>query len=899
MRVSLKWLKDYVDILTTPEDLARRLTMAGVEVAAIDRLGADWDRDKVFVAQVTALRPHPNADKLQVVEVDYAHGQTTVVAGAFNMQVGDKVPLALAGATVINPYKEDRPRVKIKRTKLRGVESNGMVCSERELGWSDDHSGIFILPADAPVGTPLVDYLGDVVFELDIKGRWDCLGLLNVAQEVAALQRVQLGADAAVRIPQVEYPVSGPHVDELVTIDIEDPDLCARYSGLVIRGIQVGASPQWLQERLLAAGMRPINNIVDATNYVMLEYNQPLHAFDYDKLRDERGRTPAEGGRPAIIVRRARPGETIETLDEIHRDLTPEMLVIADGVGPVAIAGVMGGRDSEVTASTTNLLLESANFDPVSVRRTARGLRIPSEAQRRFEKGLPPEQTVPAAQRAALFIVRGPSTSKGTTGITELAGGEIVPGVGDCYPAQPQHPPIWITPAEVRRLLGMTFSVDEMTSIFQALEFEVVRAPELPSPGRRGAGGEVTLLVTPRYQRTDVTLPADLVEEVARLAGYDKVPSAMLRGAPPPHEVTPALHWEEVARDVLTAAGFDEVITYSLTNRRALLKLLPDEIAAQVAAGEQPPELPAGPTDDRGSTALAAINRALVPLTVPPIKVANPLSAEMDSLRTTAMISLLETLAANLKNLDSDVCIFEVGRIYLPREDDLPLERRVLTAATGQWRTGPAWGSREELDFFDLKGAVEALLARMGIVEVAWLPAVHPTFHPGRTAVIEVADPSVPAKRGRRSLKKAAPGIPVGILGEVQHEVREHFGIDERCYLVSLDFDQLVALASEARSCQPVSRFPPVVQDIAIVVDEDVPAAWAEALIRQVGKGLVVGVELFDRYEGPQILPGKVSLAYHITYQATDRTLTDEAVARVHTRIEKRLAKELGAVLRA
>ncbi|MBU1877467.1 MAG: phenylalanine--tRNA ligase subunit beta [Chloroflexi bacterium] len=842
MRVSLKWLKDYVDILTTPDDLARRMTMAGVEVGTIDRLGADWDRDKVFVAQVTALNPHPNADRLQVVNVDYGGGQTTVVAGAFNMRVGDKVPLALAGATVINPYEEDRPRVTIKRSKLRGVESNGMVCSERELGVSDDHSGIMILPADAPVGTPLADYLGDVVLELDIKGRWDCLGMLNVAQEVAALQRVQLDADSQqgppdvvpVRLPQVEYPVVGPHVDDLVTIDIEDPDLCARYTGIVVRGIQVGPSPQWMQERLLAAGMRPINNIVDVTNYVLLEYNQPIHAFDYDKLRDRQGRTSIEGGKPAIIVRRARPGETIESLDEVHRDLTPEMLIIADGAGPVAIAGVMGGLDSEVTDTTANILIESANFNPVSVRRTARGLRIPSEAQRRFEKGLPPEQAVAAAQRVASLI-------------RELAGGEIAPGIADCYPVQPSRAPIWITPAEARRLLGMTFSAQAMTHIFQALDFEVVAAPNDAD----------TLLVTPRYQRTDVALPADLVEEVARIAGYDRVPMNMLRGAPPPHEVTPALYWEEVARDVLTAAGYDEVITYSLTNRRALLKLLPDEVAAQVAAGEQPRELPTGPSDDRQSTAVAAVNRALVPLTVPPVKVANPLSAEMDSLRTTAMISLLETLAANLKHLDTDVCIFEVGRIYLPREGDLPLERRVLTVAAGQWRTGQKWGSREELDFFDLKGAVEALLARMGIRDVAWLPAVHPTFHPGRTAVIEVADPDAPA-RERRSLKQAAAGIPVGILGEVQHEVRAHFGIDERCTLVSLDFDQLVALARSAGGSgyQPVSRFPPVVQDIAFTVDEDVPAAWAEALIRQAGKGMVVAVDLFDRYKGAPVPAG-------------------------------------------
>jgi len=867
MRVSLNWLRDYIDLCTTPDDLARRLTMAGLEVGTIHRRGADWDRDKVFVAQVTALRPHPNADRLQIVEVDYRHGQTTVVAGAFNMRVGDRVPLALAGATVYDPYTDERPRPRltIKRAKLRGIESNGMVCSERELGLGEDHEGILILPADAPVGTPLADYLGDVILELEIKGRWDCLGMLNVAQEVAALQRVQLGADLTVRLPQVEYPVAGLPVDELLSIEIEDPDLCARYTGIIVRGIQVGPSPRWLQERLIAAGMRPISNVVDVTNYVLLEYNQPIHAFDYDRLRDRQGRTPAQGGRPAVIVRRARPGETIESLDGIHRDLTPEMLVIADGVGPVAIAGVMGGLDSEVTESTTNILIESANFNPVSIRRTARALRIPSEAQRRFEKGLPPEQTVPAARRVASLI-------------RELAGGEIAPGIADCYPAPPVRAPIRITPTEVQRLLGMSLSVSEMERIFRALEFDV-------EPGRSGSEDEVALLVTPRYQRTDVTLPADLVEEVARLTGYDRLPSTMLRGAPPPHQVIPALYWEEVARDVLTAAGFNEVITYSLTNRRTLLKLLPDQV---VAAGSWPDST----DDDR----VAAVNRALLPLTVPPLQIANPLSAEMDSLRTTAMSSLLETLAANLKHLDKDVCLFELGRIYLPRPDDLPLERRVLTAVMGQWRTGRVWGSREEQDFFDLKGAVETLLTRLGIRDVAWSPVVHPTFHPGRTAIIEVAGP---ATTGDRASKKVAEGIPVGILGEVRPEVRAHFDIAERCYLVSLDFEQLIALATEARAYQPVSRFPPVVQDIAIVIDEDVPAARAEALIRQAGRGMVLAVELFDRYKGPQIAPGKVSLAYHITYQVPDRTLTDEEVARVQARIVQRLEKDLGAALRA
>jgi phenylalanyl-tRNA synthetase beta chain len=879
MKVSLRWLSDYVNIALPPDELAHRLTMAGVEVETIQRIGAEWDREKVLVSQVTALAPHPNADRLQLVTVDYGRDTITVVTGAFNLAVGDKVPLALAGARVRNEHSGHWEWVTLKPGKIRGVLSEGMVCSPRELDLGQDHLGILILDADAPVGTPLVDYLGDAILDLEIKGRWDCLCLLGVAREVNAIQQVQLGQPDSLRLPPDDYPEEATGVNDLVRIDIADPDLCPRYSATVLRGVKIGPSPRWLQERLLAVGLRPINNIVDVTNYVMWEWNQPLHAFDYDKIRGQR-----------IIVRRAGEWNSFCTLDGQGRDLTPEMLMIADAEGPVAVAGVMGGLESEVTEATTNILLESANFHPVSIRHTARALHIPSEAQRRFEKGLAPEQTVPAVRRATRLML-------------ELAGGTAARGVADAYPCPPQRLPILLPVAEVERLLGLEYSLAEIGRVCDALGFQW-QICNLQSA-----------IITPHYQRTDVAIPADLVEEVARLEGYDQIPATLLAGRPPEPDLNPPRRWEELCRDVLVAAGCSEILTYPLTSQEALARLAVDA------------------TNDEGPA--AEIARRLLDVSTSPLALANPPSPESSVLRTSTVPALLDTLARNLRHQDRDVALFELGTCFLPRQADpsgsspsepalnrspdpersegegavkgqsLPEERKVLAVACGQYRRGPTWGSREEVDFFQFKGLAEELLARLGIAGVTYQPAAYPVFHPGRCAVVAVREMVSKGKRESPALPAPIHSIgcdvsgPVGIMGEVHPTVRQRFELGERVWLLALDLERLLPLASDERQHVPLPKFPPVVQDIAVVVDIGVPAARVAETVRQAAGGILADLSLFDVYQGEPIPAGKKSLAYSLTYQAPDRTLTDEEVARTRERIVQRLAKELGVTLRA
>lgn len=865
MNISLKWLREYVDITLPVEQLAERLTLAGIEVANIRRIGGNWDPEKLFVGQVVEIMPHPNADRLLLVTVEYgAEGATgeqskriTVVTGATNMRVGDKVPLALAGARLIDPHSEKPKEMVLKPTTLRGVRSEGMVCSPKELGLSEDHEGILILHPEARVGAPLVEELGDTILELEVTpNRPDCLSVIGVAREVAALTGQTL------RLPSVEAPEEGPPSGDLVAVDIESPDLCARYIAMVVQEVAVGPSPKWMQERLERAGMRSINNVVDVTNYVMLEWGQPLHAFDYDTLRGRR-----------IIVRTARPGETIVTLDGQARTLTPETLVIADAERPVAIAGVMGGLETEVGERTTTVLLESANFNPVSIRRTARALNIPSEAQRRFEKGLPPELTVPAIRRAAQLI-------------RELAGTAerrpvIAKGMVDAYPRPAEPRRIRLAASEVRRVLGMDIPLDRQERILVSLGFGVAREDQ-------------ALLVTVPYWRRDITLPADLVEELARISGYDELPATLPAGRLPPPRVDRARYWEDVARDVLVACGLSECITYVLTSRERLRRLLPAGSALALPR----------PGDGTASALVAEVEGRLLPLGIQPLKLWNPMTSDADVLRTSAMPHLLETLWSNLRFQDSGVALFEIGRIYLPDPADreLPQERKTITVVLGQYKTSPRRPEPVEYDYYDLKGIAETLLERMGIRDFAFRPVTHPSFHPGRAAVITLpAQASVAGAPGAGSAvvrHGAGAEQVVGILGEVSPEVRRNFDIDERAYLMGLDFDLLLQYATTERHYRPLPKHPPVVQDLAVIVDEAVLAADVERVIRAAGGVLVADVRLFDVYRGDPIPPGKKSLAYTITYQAPDRTLTDEEVNQHQARIVQRLERELGATLR-
>ena len=773
-----------------------------------------------------------------MVDVDYSSPTAgprtiTVVTGAFNLAVGDKVPLVLAGARVRNEHSGNWEWTVLKPGKIRGVESTGMVCSPRELDMGEEHEGILILDKDAPVGMPLADYLGDAVLDLDIKGRWDCLSMLGVAREIGAIQQVQMGADTPLRLPPDDYPAAGPDATGLIRLEIADPDLCPRYSATVIRGVKVGPSPAWLQERLMAAGQRPINNIVDVTNYVMLEWNQPLHAFDYDKIRGRK-----------IIVRRAGDWKTFVTLDGQERELAPDTLMIADAEGPVAVAGVMGGLESEVTEGTVNILLESANFNQVSIRRTGRALKLASEAQVRFEKGLPPEQTVPAAKRATRLI-------------RELAGGVVAPGVADCYPCPRHREAIRLPHAELKRLMGVDYSPEQVAGVLNALGCMWFRE-------------NGTYVVMPPYQRPDLTIPADLVEEVARLVGYENIPTTLLRGEPPMWQPNPVRDAEAAVRDVLVAAGFWEIISYPLTNPAALARLAPAGAAVSDPLAREAAE-------------------RLLDVTTPPVQIANPMTADMGILRTSTVPALLDHLARGLRVQDRDVALFELGRAYIPRQGDLPEERRVLTVGCGQWVSGRQWGSKEEADFYALKAVAGAVLETLGAGAAAYQAAAHPVFHPGRTAVITVT----PAEQ-----KGKPRPLVVGILGEVHPAVRAAFDIKERACLLALDMDRLLALSGHRPAYQPLSKFPPVVQDLAVVVDATVPAARVEEAIRHGGGKLLKSLAFFDRYQGEPIPAGKVSLAYSLTFQAEDRTLTDEDVAAVHRKIVGRLAAEVGGAPR-
>ena len=839
MKVSLKWLKDYVDLVHPPEEIARLLTMAGTEVGAIHYQGKDWH--DMFVAEVKNLSPHPNADRLQLVTVSLGDREMTIVAGAFNISVGDKVPLSLPGARLVNAYSDDPPSFVVKPTKLRGVVSEGVLGSEKELGISDDHTGIMILDPEARVGAPLADELGDVIFDLEVTpNRPDLLSMIGVAREVGALTGQQL------RLPDLSYEEGRPLAEEMIAIEIADPDLCHRYSASMITGVKIGPSPKWMRDRLTAAGMRPISNVVDITNYVMLEWGQPLHGFDYDKI-----------GGHKIVVRRARPAEKITTLDGVDRYLTTDMLVIADQSVPVAIAGVMGGADSEVSETTRTILLESANFDRVANRRASRALKLPSEASRRYERGLPEELTTPASRRATKLMA-------------ELAGGTAARGIVDAYPVKQIPVSISLRGREVERILGMHFDNSKVAEILTRLGFET--APE-----------DAGLLVSVPYYRLDVKLPADLIEEVARTEGYDSIPNTMLRGNLPESQFNESLMWEDLTRGILVGSGLTEIITYTLTSRQKMRALVPSE-----EDGER--------LETTADEILQAINSRISVLGLAPLLVVNPLSSEMECLRTTTLVSMIETLRNNLRFRDKDVMLFEIGKVYLPRKEGLPEERRIITVGTGAYKSGGDWGEKKEVSFFDLKAVAESILERFGLSEYSFLPVAHPTFRTGLTAAV-VLGHNV-EELARKGVTAISQDQVVGIVGELNDRVAEKFDVDGRVYLMALDLELLSKLGTRNREFKPIPRFPAVEEDIAVVVVADVPAELVRETIQRAGGVLVTSVALFDVYQGERVPAGKKSLAYHVVYQALDRTLTDQEVNSRRDQIEKTLNKELGASFR-
>jgi phenylalanyl-tRNA synthetase beta chain len=824
LRVPINWLQDYVEPELAPAELAERLTLAGLEVESITAIGEEWDPEKVVVGRVTEVAPHPNADRLCLVSVDYGkEAPLTVVTGAPNLlryldeglpEAPLMVPFAMVGAELIDGHSSDHRKLKLKAGNIRGVRSEGMVCSELELGLSEDHEGILILPEDAPLGAPLADYLGDHVLEFDIKGGFaHLMSVYGVAREAGVLTGKPLKRE--VQDGEGEPTPTPSYLD----LEIADPDLCSRYVALLIEGITVCPSPFWMSQRLLRAGVRPINAVVDVTNYVMLELGQPLHAFDYGVLRPE-----GRGKQPLIRVRRAAPAERMRTLDGVERIFDDQMLLITDGGGPVGIAGVMGGEESEITEGTSAVLLESANFEFLNVRRTSQLLRLRTEASDRFGKRLDPELCLRAALRAAHLIA-------------EICGGTVHAEWGDLYPRRPAREPIALEVDFVTRLLGVEVARAEIVRILEQLEFEVT--------------GDEVLQVTPPSHRMDVRMAADLVEEVGRIHGYDRMPATLIRDALPPQVRNASLDGTECVRDLLTGCGLDEIITYSLISLEDEAKLNPE----------------GGGLDERDYLA-----------------VRNPLAADRAHLRRSLLPEGLNTLRANLR-FASRVTVFEVGGVFLPEPGrELPREPLRLCALLTGARDAETWGNGGDgppFDFYDVKGVAETLLTGLEIEGVTWERGAPPAYHPGRSARMVVA------------------GETVGQLGELHPRMIAAFGLPARpvCAL-ECDLEALLKFWNENKQMEPISQQPPVYEDLAFVVDEALPAEQMRAMIAQTGKPLLKSVRLFDLYQGDQIGAGKKSLAYALTYQAEERTLTDAEVAKVRNKIVRRVEKELGAELR-
>ena len=659
MQVPLSWLREYVDIDLPPHELAHRLTMAGVEVGEVTELGG-WEN--CCVGEVLEVNPHPNADTLRLCRVNPGNGEEMeVVCGAPNVAAGQKICFARVGANLYNTHSGRHETLRAAR--IRGVVSEGMICSELELGLGEGHEGIVVLPEDAPLGMPLDDYLGDTILDLEITpNRLDCFSILGVAHEIGAL------TGQPVRVPEVEYAEDGPPIANEAKVSVADPDLCHRYTASLIQGLKIGPSPQWLQDRLVRAGLRPISNVVDVTNYVMLEFNQPLHAFDLDKVRDK-----------TVIVRRAAPGETLETLDGVPRELNTEVLVIADARDPIGLGGVIGGANSEIGPETTSVLLESATFNSYNNRRTADTFRLHTDASQRFEKGLRPELAPIALRRATQLI-------------QQVAGGAIAQGIYDIYAdADKPQPKVTMTLRRLKQVLGMDVGIEQVEEVFRSLEFRYERADDS------------SVRVAVPYWRSDINIEEDLIEEVVRIIGYDNVPTTMLATPIPYRQPAPMTELRARVKEALAAAGLQETISYPVLSMEDLAKVNYD--VENIA----------------------------------PLRVANPMSAEHDHLRPTLLSSLLGTLSYNEGHNEGPFRFFEQGRVFLPRPDQLPDEREVAAGVISGLRSEPSWlVDNGPLDFFDAKGMLNSALAFLGLTP-SWEPATaedSPALHPGRSARI-------------------------------------------------------------------------------------------------------------------------------------------------------------------
>lgn len=804
MKVSLSWLNTYVSVEMDVLSLAEALTMAGLEVEAVyDR----YDRlSKVCVGRIVDIKPHPNADQLSCCRVALKDRIVPVVCGASNIKAGMQVPVALPGAVLSHD-------LAIEKSVIRGEISEGMLCSEFELGLGTDQSGIMVLDPSAAVGDSLVAALGlsDMVLDIDLTpNRPDCLSIIGIAREVAAIQKT--------KIKYPEFVLSEGHgtIFDLTSVDIQDPDLCPRYAARLIENIGVGPSPYWLQDRLLSIGLRPINNVVDITNFVMMELGQPLHAFDFDHLAENR-----------IVVRRADDGETFFTLDEKERRLNREILMICDGEKPVAIGGVMGGLNSEIEAATRNVLLESAYFNPVSIRKTSKALGLNTDASHRFERGVDPEGTLAAVNRAAQLIA-------------EIGKGRLIGGIIDEHPGKTPPKKLTLSVSDTNRLLGTRFTADEIKQLLASIEIDVAeKNPE-------------ALDVTPPSFRVDIERPVDLMEEVARLSGYQNIPTTMPLLPTETREPELALGLRSRIKRIMVGFGFTETINYSFINDNSCDRLRLD------------------PADPR---------RAM-------LGILNPLSEDQAVMRTSLLPGIFGTMHRNLARQNRDMKLFEAGKIFISHgRDELPEEFEMLAGLWTGSRQNPSWHSAEATcDFYDIKGVVEGLLNTLDIsgITYASMPSAECFYiRPGYSARIY------------------AGSHPLGLVGEVNPTVLDRFDLKQRAFIFELNLSDLSARLPDTKQFKPIPRFPAISRDLTMIIDKKIEAGSVIASISDLNEDLVENVHLFAVYEKEPIPPGKRSISIRITYRSPDETLEDDVINDIHKKISERILKQFDASLPA
>ena len=804
MKVTLNWLKEYVEFAWLPEELAERLTMLGIEVEGVQKLGGEFEG--VVVAQILASDKHPNADKLSVCRVTDGKGERQIVCGAKNYKVGDKVPLALPGCTLPTP--PGSPPFTIKAGKIRNVESQGMMCSPKELGLAEDAAGLLILPPEAKVGQPFAEHLGraagDVVYDLEITpNRPDLNSVIGIAREISAVTGNPL------RIPDPQLPVPKGQVDDFVAVRIEDAELCPRYTARVVRGVKIGPSPDWLKNTLEKVGIRSISNVVDVTNYVMLEIGQPLHAFDYHLIH-------AAIGKPTIVIRRAAEGEKFTTLDEKQHTLSNQMLLIADETKAIALAGVMGGQNTEINLQTVDVLIESAYFKPQNIRATSKKLDLRTESSYRFERGADVEIGDWASRRAAQLII-------------QTAGGELAGGVVDAYPKRHEPKQITLRYAKVDQLLGVEIPPADNTKFLRQLGLDII-----------GESQETCTVRVPSF-RVDLKREVDLIEEVTRLYGVDRIPATPPRGAIGSNSFDAVHDALAEARRILTALGLNEAQGQTLISAQSARRSTENVIALE-----------------------------------------NALSSDMDVLRPSLLPGLLDSLRHNLTHKNNDVALFEIGRVFSQANGQSREERRVAIALTGQ-RNHTFWSGEDRhatYDAFDLKGAVEEFMEKFGLRGVSCSRREQPTPLFIESAVVSL---------GKNSL---------GEMGQLIPTLAKTYDLRDAVFLAEFNLDLLLARRNTEKSFKPLPMFPSIRRDVAMLVPESTTHEAVLSVVKQVKPPNLESFELFDIFRGKNIPAGQKSMAYAFTYRSAEGTLTDAQVNTAHEKVVAQLKLTLQAVIR-